>query len=416
MLSVSAVGWLLVVEPIVVHAPAHGLATLVNSLYVIGDLALAALTVAVLGLHGWRAGRAWLGARRRARGLRRRRTRCTWRRSPAAPTPTARPWTSCGARASRSWRCRRGSPPPTGVRRPRRRRPRPAVRLRPRRAGRARLRRRRVGAGRRGRARGRRRDRLDGPDGALVRRDPRPGRGPPPRGHRRPHRAAQPPPPRAPAARGARRRARPPGRRSRCCYRPRPLQGAQRHARPPRRRHRARADRAAAARGAARGDMLARLGGDEFAASSRTPPSGRARRRRLARGAGGGPPGRRHRRPDRGEHRHRGVPRARRRRRDAHAARRRRDVPGQGGAQRARLLRGASATATRASASSSIGELRDAIGTDAAHPALPAEARPRQRAHRRRRGARALDAPRARPARPRARSSRSPSRPASCAS
>jgi hypothetical protein len=60
MLSVSALGWLLVVEPIVVHAPAHGLATLVNSLYVIGDLALAALTVAVLGLHGWRAGRAWL--------------------------------------------------------------------------------------------------------------------------------------------------------------------------------------------------------------------------------------------------------------------------------------------------------------------------------------------------------------------
>jgi len=60
MLSVSAVGWLLVVEPIVVHAPDHGLATVVNSLYVIGDLALAALTVAVLGLHGWRAGRAWV--------------------------------------------------------------------------------------------------------------------------------------------------------------------------------------------------------------------------------------------------------------------------------------------------------------------------------------------------------------------
>jgi diguanylate cyclase (GGDEF)-like protein len=60
MLSVAAVGWMAVVEPIAVHAPDRGLWTAVNSAYVIGDLALAALTVAVLGLHGWRAGRAWL--------------------------------------------------------------------------------------------------------------------------------------------------------------------------------------------------------------------------------------------------------------------------------------------------------------------------------------------------------------------
>jgi diguanylate cyclase (GGDEF)-like protein len=60
MLSVAAVGWMAVVEPIVVHVPDRGLWTAVNSAYVIGDLALAALTVAVLGLHGWRAGRAWL--------------------------------------------------------------------------------------------------------------------------------------------------------------------------------------------------------------------------------------------------------------------------------------------------------------------------------------------------------------------
>ncbi len=61
LLSVGALGWLLVVDPMVVHAPDHRLGTVVNSAYVIGDLGLAALTVAVLGLHGWRAGRAWLG-------------------------------------------------------------------------------------------------------------------------------------------------------------------------------------------------------------------------------------------------------------------------------------------------------------------------------------------------------------------
>jgi len=60
LLSVGAFGWLLVVDPMVVHAPDHRLGTVVNSTYVIGDLALAALTVAILGLHGWRAGRAWL--------------------------------------------------------------------------------------------------------------------------------------------------------------------------------------------------------------------------------------------------------------------------------------------------------------------------------------------------------------------
>ena len=71
LLSVGALGWLLVIDPMVVHAPDQRLGTVVNSAYVIGDLGLAALTVAVLGLHGWRAGRALARPHPRARGLRR---------------------------------------------------------------------------------------------------------------------------------------------------------------------------------------------------------------------------------------------------------------------------------------------------------------------------------------------------------
>ncbi|MEY2534783.1 MAG: diguanylate cyclase [bacterium] len=59
MLTVAAVGWLLVVEPIVDQAPDRHLATLVNATYVIADLVLIALTVGVCALQGWRAGRAW---------------------------------------------------------------------------------------------------------------------------------------------------------------------------------------------------------------------------------------------------------------------------------------------------------------------------------------------------------------------
>jgi diguanylate cyclase (GGDEF)-like protein len=60
MLSVGAVGWLVVIDPLVSGAPDRHAATVVNSVYVVGDIVLAALTVAILGFHGWRAGRAWL--------------------------------------------------------------------------------------------------------------------------------------------------------------------------------------------------------------------------------------------------------------------------------------------------------------------------------------------------------------------
>jgi diguanylate cyclase (GGDEF)-like protein len=59
-LSVAAVGWLAVIDPILAHGLDRDAATVVNSFYVIGDLILAAMVVAVLGLHGWRAGRGWL--------------------------------------------------------------------------------------------------------------------------------------------------------------------------------------------------------------------------------------------------------------------------------------------------------------------------------------------------------------------
>jgi diguanylate cyclase len=58
MLSVGAVGWLLTVGPILAQPSDDHLAAFVDGAYVIGDLLLAALTVAVLGLNGWRAGRS----------------------------------------------------------------------------------------------------------------------------------------------------------------------------------------------------------------------------------------------------------------------------------------------------------------------------------------------------------------------
>src|SRR5215210_2462314 len=58
MLSVGAVGWLLTVGPILAQPSDDHLAAFVDSAYVVGDLLLAALTVAVLGLNGWRAGRS----------------------------------------------------------------------------------------------------------------------------------------------------------------------------------------------------------------------------------------------------------------------------------------------------------------------------------------------------------------------
>ena len=77
-----------------------------------------------------------------------------------------------------------------------------------------------------------------------------------------------------------------PASRARCCSRPRRLQGAQRHARP---RTPAttllRAVGAAAAAGAAPGDLLARLGGDEFAVvlARAADDAGHGRRRGIAR-------------------------------------------------------------------------------------------------------------------------------------
>jgi diguanylate cyclase (GGDEF)-like protein len=64
VLSVGAVGWLLVIDPIVGALPGLHATTIVNTAYVTGDLVLVGLTVAVLALHGWHAGRGWalLGA------------------------------------------------------------------------------------------------------------------------------------------------------------------------------------------------------------------------------------------------------------------------------------------------------------------------------------------------------------------
>jgi diguanylate cyclase (GGDEF)-like protein len=58
MLSVGALGWIVAVDPILTRAPEHHLAAAVDAAYVGADLVLVALTVAVLGVHGWRAGRS----------------------------------------------------------------------------------------------------------------------------------------------------------------------------------------------------------------------------------------------------------------------------------------------------------------------------------------------------------------------
>src|SRR4051794_36559598 len=59
VLSVGAVGWLLVVDPIIASARLTDAETAVNAAYVTGDLGVMGLVVGVLALHGWRAGRAW---------------------------------------------------------------------------------------------------------------------------------------------------------------------------------------------------------------------------------------------------------------------------------------------------------------------------------------------------------------------
>ena len=158
-------------------------------------------------------------------------------------------------------------------------------------------------------------------------------------------------------------------------------------------------------------DTLARLGGDEFAvilqpgdeasASTAGPAAARRARALLRR--------RRHPRPHRRERRHRALPRALARRHGPAAARRRRDVPGQAHAHRPRgLPRGRDRHSRQRLAL--VGELGAALeaGQLVLHYQPKAELRTRRRA--RRRGARALGAPRARPARPRATSSRWSSR------
>jgi diguanylate cyclase (GGDEF)-like protein len=59
VLSVGAIGWLLVVDPILASARLTHAETAVNTAYVTGDLGVMGLLVGVLALHGWRAGRAW---------------------------------------------------------------------------------------------------------------------------------------------------------------------------------------------------------------------------------------------------------------------------------------------------------------------------------------------------------------------
>ncbi len=64
ILSVGALGVALVVAPVLAGAEGSRAAVLTNAAYPLADLLLLALTIAMLVLHGWRAGRAWalLGA------------------------------------------------------------------------------------------------------------------------------------------------------------------------------------------------------------------------------------------------------------------------------------------------------------------------------------------------------------------
>jgi diguanylate cyclase len=59
VLSVGAVGWLLAIDPILAADRLTHAQTAVNTAYVAGDLGIMGLTVGVLALHGWRAGRGW---------------------------------------------------------------------------------------------------------------------------------------------------------------------------------------------------------------------------------------------------------------------------------------------------------------------------------------------------------------------
>ncbi|MGZ8650122.1 MAG: putative bifunctional diguanylate cyclase/phosphodiesterase, partial [Solirubrobacteraceae bacterium] len=64
ILSVGALGVTFVVAPVLAGAEGSRAAVLTNAAYPLADLLLLAVTIAVLVLHGWRAGRAWalLGA------------------------------------------------------------------------------------------------------------------------------------------------------------------------------------------------------------------------------------------------------------------------------------------------------------------------------------------------------------------
>ena len=161
-------------------------------------------------------------------------------------------------------------------------------------------------------------------------------------------------------------------------------------------------------------DTVARLGGDEFAVL--LPDVGDADRRDRGRRRGSAPrsPSRsgsracssRSRRVDR----HRARPEPRRRRRAAAAARRRRDVRRQGASSTGvEVYDAAARPATRRTRLGTVGALRRRIDARRARAALPAQGRPRRTGSRRRRGAGALAAPRARAGLRRTSSSRSPS-------
>jgi len=61
LLSVGAVGTVLVVAPVLAGAQGSRVAVLTNAAYPLCDLLLFGLCVAVFALHGWRPGRAWIG-------------------------------------------------------------------------------------------------------------------------------------------------------------------------------------------------------------------------------------------------------------------------------------------------------------------------------------------------------------------